>query len=118
LSAPTSTTFNISAGAATKLVFSVQPVNTAVNTNITPAVKVAAVDGLGNIATSFTGSVVIAKEPGSPAGTLTGTLTRTAVAGVATFDDLKIGTANTGFRLRATATGLTLATSALFNITP
>jgi len=50
-------------------------------------------------------------------GTLSGTMAKAAVSGVATFNDIQIDTAGVGYTLNATATGLTLATSASFNIT-
>ena len=40
-----------------------------------------------------------------------------AINGVATFSDLSIDKLGTGYTLRATATGLTQATSLAFNIT-
>src|SRR4029077_9299168 len=51
LGATTSTLFNITAGAATQLSFSVQPSNTVAGAAITPAVQVTALDGQGNTAT-------------------------------------------------------------------
>ena len=54
---------------------------------------------------------------GSPGGaTLGGTTTITAVGGLATFSDLTIDIAGTGFSLAASAPGLTGATSAPFNV--
>src|SRR5262249_29951873 len=50
-------------------------------------------------------------------GTLSGTLTVNAVAGVATFSTLSVDHSGTGYRLAASATGLTGATSNTFNIT-
>ena len=51
------------------------------------------------------------------AGTLSGTASVNAVAGVATFSDINIDNAGIGYTLDATATGLTTATSASFDIT-
>ena len=50
-------------------------------------------------------------------GTLGGTAIRNAVAGLATFADLTINHAGTGYTLTASATGLTGATSTPFNVT-
>jgi len=44
----TSTAFDVSAAAANKLVFTVQPTNTTAGAPITPAVRVAVQDNLGN----------------------------------------------------------------------
>src|SRR5256886_7119447 len=54
-----SATFAITPGAATHLVFSVQPVTTAAGAAITPAVQVTARDALENTATGFTGNVTV-----------------------------------------------------------
>jgi hypothetical protein len=56
---------------------------------LAPALVVTARDAFGNVATGFTGSVTVAVADGQ-APPLGGTLTRTATAGVATFDDLSI----------------------------
>ena len=116
LTGTTSTAFNIIAGAATHLVFTTQPVNTAAGASITPAVVVAAQDGLGNTDLTYTANVVaaIVTNPGS--GSLSGTLTKAAVAGVATFSDLSINLVGVGYTLGATSGALTAATSTAFNV--
>ena len=48
---------------------------------------------------------------------MSGTATVAAVGGIATFSDISINEVNTGYDLIFTATGLTSATSASFNIT-
>src|SRR5205823_2140811 len=110
-----STAFNITAGTATALVFSVEPTNTVAGAAITPAVEVTAQDGNGNTATGFTGSITVAIGTNPSTGTLSGTKTVAAVAGVATFSGLSIDKAGTGYTLTATGAGST--TSAAFNIT-
>ena len=120
LTAATSVAFSVNAGTATRLQFSVQPSSTTAGNTITPAVRVSAVDQLGNL-TSFTGNVTVAigTNGGSPfPGTLSGTLTVAAAAGVATYPTLSIDKAGAGYTLAATAAGLTGATSAAFDITP
>src|SRR5438552_17205556 len=81
LADPTSTAFNITAGAATQLVFTGQPSNTAAGVAITPAVQVTARDGQGNTATGFTGNVTVAIGANPSGGTLAGTGTGGAVGG-------------------------------------
>jgi hypothetical protein len=105
--------------AATHLVFTVQPSTTLPFTTIRPAVQVAAADDLGNTVTTFTGSVTIAIGRNGGLllpGMLSGTKTVTLVNGVATFADLSIDQLGNGYTLRATASGLTGAESASFNI--
>src|SRR5256886_3475189 len=86
----TSAAFNITAGTATQLVFNVQPSNTTAGAAITPAVEVTAQDGNGNTATGFTGNITVAIGTNPSTGTLSGTKTVAAVAGVATFSGLSI----------------------------
>ncbi|HEY7686095.1 MAG TPA: hypothetical protein VH833_08330 [Gemmatimonadales bacterium] len=115
-SGATSGSFNINAGAADLLTVTVQPTNTVAGVNITPAVEVTALDILGNVATSFTANVTVAIGTNPSAGTLSGTKTVAAVAGVATFSTLKIDKAGIGYTLSATATGPTAAVTSSFNI--
>ncbi len=57
---------------------------------------------------NYNGLITIAKASGS--GSITGTLTKQAVAGIATFDDIIFGTTGS-YTLQATAAGLSSATS-------
>lgn len=100
------------------LFFTAQPTSTAAGSVIAPPVAVTAKDQFGNVSTGFSGVVTlaIADNPGS--GTLGGTLSKAAVAGVVTFNDLQIDKAGAGYTLGATATGMTAAKSAPFAITP
>src|SRR5207244_1882187 len=116
LTGATSTAFNISVGAAAKLAFTVQPSNTAAGAAITPAVQVAVQDAQGNTVTTATTSITLAIGTNPASGTLAGTTTVAAVNGVATFSNLSIDKAGTGYTLTASATGLTGATSSAFNV--
>src|SRR3989441_48625 len=116
----TSSPFNITAAPpppATHLGFGVQPSTTQVGVAITPAVTVAALDASGNTVTSFTGAISIAIDNNPAGGTLTGNAPVNAVNGVATFANLTIDKAGTGYTLTATSGTLTQATSNPFNIT-
>ena len=62
-------------------------------------------------------TVTIVSGTGAAGAALTGTTTATAVAGVATFTNLGINTAGTGYQLRFTAASVTEATSTTFAIT-
>jgi len=116
VTAVTSATFDITPGPAAELVFTVQPVGTSNAVPITPAVKVKARDAFGNEATQYTGNVTIAIANNPSAGTLSGTTTLAASAGVATFADLSINNVGTGYTLSAQAAGLASDTSAAFDI--
>ena len=116
LTSATSVAFNIAVGAAAKLVFVQQPSNTVSGAAITPAMTVQIQDSAGNLVNSAA-SVTLAIGANPGAGTLAGTVTVNAVAGVATFSGLSIDKAGTGYTLAATSGALTPATSATFNIT-
>src|SRR5207244_2177655 len=85
---------------------------------VTPAVQVTAQDAQGNTASGFSGSVTGAIGTNPSGGTLSGTTTAAAVAGVGTFSTLSIDKSGTGYTLTSSATGLTGTTSAAFNIEP
>src|SRR6267378_2599679 len=118
LSTATSTSFNITAGTATALVFGTQPSSAIAGHQIAPAVKVRALDALGNLATGFTGNVAIALGSNPGGSTLSGTTPVAAVGGVATFTDLSLNKTAAGYTLTASATGFSAVTSSAFDITP
>jgi hypothetical protein len=99
---------------ATMLAFVKQPSSTPVGSTISPAVQVAVEDSHGNPIIAATNPVTLALVGGSG---LTGTLTSVPVNGVATFSDLSVGTAGTGYTLVATSPSLGSATSTSFSIT-
>ncbi len=118
LVAATSTGFDIDPGAAAKVTFLVQPTPTVAGNTIGPAVQVAIQDALGNTVPSATGTITLAIGTNPGAGTLQGTLVRTPVGGVASFTDLSVNKAGSGYTLVATAGGLASGTSTGFAITP
>jgi len=116
LTGATSSAFNISAGPAAKVVFTVQPSNAAAGAMNTPAVQVTVQDAQGNTVTTATTSITLAIGTNPASGTLSGATTVAALNGVATFSALSLNAAGTGYTLTASATGLTGATSNAFNI--
>src|SRR2546427_7070324 len=111
LNTATSSVSSITPGTATQLPFSQQPVTTVANRLITPAVKVRALDALGNLATSFAGNVSVALGSNPGGATLGGTTPVTAVSGGATFFDLSLNKTGTAYTLTASASGFTTVTS-------
>jgi hypothetical protein len=83
---------------------------------ITPAIQVVALDTLGNTDVNFTGAVTVTLSANPTGAFLDGTRTIAAVSGVASFGDVVVDRAGTGYTLRATASGATAATSNGFNI--
>src|ERR1035441_4922283 len=112
--------FNITLGAAAKLAFTTQPGGGTGGTAWTTQPVVTVQDAGGNTVTTDASTVTVAIGTNAgPGGVLSGTLTKAAVAGVASFSGLglKIDLIGTGYTLAATDGGLTSATSSAFNIT-
>ena len=112
----TSDPITLTAGAASKLAFTTQPSATTAGAAITPAVRVTIQDALGQTASGATNAVTLALGSNPGGGTLSGTTTVNAVNGVATFANLSINNAGTGYTLAASAAGLTGAASTAFNV--
>src|SRR5947209_17457790 len=103
-----------SASGSLKLAFTVQPSNATAGQAIAASVQVTAQDQNGATATSFAGQVTLALGTNPAGGRLSGTATVTAVNGVATFSDLAIDRAATGYTSSAAASSLsTCPTSAV-----
>jgi hypothetical protein len=107
----------VTPAAADHLLFLQQPTDTAAGQTM-GAVVVAVVDQYGNIETGDNSDTITLSIGVNPSGgTFSGTLTVTVVNGVATFTDLSIDLAGTGYTLHATTTGLAGADSGAFSIT-
>src|SRR2546425_4326733 len=104
-------------GLPAQLAFSVQPSNAVSTVAISPAIQVQVQDANGSLMTTATDSITLAIGTNPGGGTLSGTLTVAAVGGVATFSNISIDKAGTGYTLTAAASGLAGATSSAFNIT-
>lgn len=101
---------------ATKVVVTTQPAgSTAAGAPFSLVVSVE--DVSSSVVFGSTANVTVAIGTNPSSGTLSGTLTVAAVAGVATFTGLSINNVGTGYTLVATSPGLTSATSSAFNIT-
>lgn len=107
LNSAVSTAFSL----PTSLVFTVQPVDGQPEVTLDP-IEVTAQDDDGNTDTHFIGSVTLSLHSASGGGELSGTLTETAVAGVASFTNVEISESGT-YTLKAScdASGNNLATS-------
>jgi len=105
---------------ATTLKFIVQPTDVVVNTPIVPAVQVAVQTSTGVTATSSSVQVTLSVEQGTGTNgaATTGTITSAAVNGVATFNNVRVNTVGTAFKLAASAPTLSNGTSTAFNVTP
>src|SRR6185503_12085697 len=120
LTSAASSAFNITFGAAAKLAFTTQPGGGTGGTAWTTQPVVTVQDQFGNTVTTDTSTVTVGiLNDAGPGGTLSGTLTKAAIAGVASFsaNGLKIDKIGTGYTLTATDGSLTSGTSSPFNIT-
>jgi uncharacterized repeat protein (TIGR03803 family) len=100
-------------GAAAKLAFTQQPTNAFAGITISPPVTVAVEDSSENVVTTDNSTVTLSIGSG-PSGALGGTLTATAVSGVATFSNLVLSTPGT-YTLQASDGSLTGTVSNSFN---
>jgi hypothetical protein len=82
------------------------------------AVIVEAQDGAGGVDTSYVGVITLSLAPNPDTASLGGNFSVTAINGVATFSNLTVDKADTGYALLATAASLTAAGSAKFTVTP
>ena len=99
-----------------RLMFTIQPATTHGNQRLVPAVQVAIQDLFGNTITGATGPVRLALGRNPVDRTLSGTTTVSAVAGIASFSDLRIERPGSGYTLVATSGSLRSATSTPFDI--
>jgi uncharacterized repeat protein (TIGR01451 family) len=116
-SIPKTTTITATAAGAARLVFIQQPTSTVAGQAIAPAVSVQVQDAAGNpVHSTAAVTLSILTNPGG--ATLGGTNPVSAVnsTGVATFNDLSLDKAGTGYTLSATSSGLTAATSTAFYV--
>jgi hypothetical protein len=116
LASATSTPFAIVPAAPVRLVFSTQPSDTTAGVVFSPAIQVRLLDAFDNQTTS-PATVTMALGTNAGNGTLSGTTTVAAVAGMATFSTLSVNKAASGYTLLATSGALS-ETSTPFTITP
>jgi subtilase family serine protease len=122
LTSATSSTFTVSPvppviGNPAKLAFSQQPFPVTAGSFISPAITVQVQDSNGNLVTSDTSKVTLGIASGPAGGVLGGTLTVSAVGGIATFSNVALGVAGT-YTLTASDGSLTTATSSSFVVSP
>jgi len=106
-------------GQPATLAFVTQPTSADADSVIAPPIEVEILDPFGNRVTNdnaTTVDIAITTGSGTMGATLSGTTTRQAVAGLVTFDDLRIDVAGAGYTLDASIPSLALATSTPFDI--
>jgi hypothetical protein len=115
LTAVTSGSFALAAGAATKVAITRASVGTTDNVAFTTQPQITIQDASGNtVSSSAVVTATISGGSGGTIGTLIGSTTATASSGVATFTGLGIdGTNGTTYTITYTVSGLTVATAAV-----
>ena len=91
LTTATSNSFTVSAAAASKLAYSVQPSNVTAGVADSPSIVVDVEDQFGNIVTTDSSNVTLSVA-GGPAA-MSGTVTVAASSGIATFSNIKLDAA-------------------------
>jgi len=104
------------AGAAQRLVFSTQPAGGAAGAALATQPTVQVQDDNGNVATTFNGTVSVFLASNPTGATLTGTTVLTFTAGSATFTNLSLNKAGTGYQLLAMSSTLPWALSQTFDV--
>jgi hypothetical protein len=117
LSATTTQAFDVQPSAPVQLAVTAQP-DPLITAGTEFGLTVSAEDGFGNLVPFFVGPVTVALAANSGGGSLGGTLTIAADAGVATFSGLTLTTAGTGYTLQVTSSLLTPGLTSPFNVTP
>jgi hypothetical protein len=100
---------------AAKLKFTTQPAAGTAGSALA-TIKVSVQNAAGNVVAGSTAAVTLKFGSNPGAATLGGTLTVNAVNGVASFSNITVSKAGSGYTLVATASGLTSDTSSAFNI--
>jgi uncharacterized repeat protein (TIGR03803 family) len=113
LTSATSSSFNVSAAAAAKVAYGVQPSSVTAGVAISPPIVVDVEDQFGNIVAGDSSNVTLAIASGG--GSLGGTTTVAASSGVATFSNITLDTAG-AHTLTASDGSLTSATSGGFAV--
>ncbi|HYW32907.1 MAG TPA: hypothetical protein VE869_15510, partial [Gemmatimonas sp.] len=113
---PVTRVFTTAPAAPSELAFLTEPTASTVGFPVTPAVRVAVLDGFGNLITAASTPVTLELAVATAGTQLTGPTTVGAISGIATFSALRVDRPSSTVRLRATAPGLNPAVSAVFAV--
>lgn len=110
--------FKVKPGAPVALAFSTQPSNVTAGQPVAPAITVTLLDRKGNVNSETVRTVALELDSNPGNATLMGSRSALTVEGVATFTDLQLDKAGTGYTLRATSGSLQSAPSTAFDVSP
>ncbi len=116
LAAANTSAITVTPAVATQLVITTQPPAT-VKVNTAFGYQASIEDQYGNVVTTATNTVSVSFANNPTGATLSGTLSVTASAGVASFSGLKINKTGSGYTLKVTSSGLSSAVTNAFNVT-
>jgi hypothetical protein len=116
LTGASSGTFDVTAGLPARLRVATQPTGGEAAGRITPAVQIQVDDAYGNVIQTASPGVTASLTSGPTGAILSGTTAAAGINGTATFSDLLIDRAGTGYVLTFSATGLSPASTVPFNI--
>jgi hypothetical protein len=117
LSTAATPSFNVTPATPAQLVVTTQPAST-ITAGAGFGLAVSIEDAYGNIETTDGGTVSVAVSDGPAGARLGGTVSLSAVNGVATFSRLALNRAGSGYTLQASSAGLTSATTTAFTVNP
>ena len=100
-----------------RLSFATQPGTVAATQPMAPAPCVEVLGAGGQRDTTFAGTVTVLLAANTTGTTLSGTTSVAAVAGLATFGNLRLGAPGSGYRLEAVSPGVQEGSSATFTVT-
>ena len=119
LSIDRSNTFSVTAGAEYGLSFSQQPGGAVSNQQFLQPAIASVVDFYGNLIPSSTASITLSAFLGdSEVVFVSGTPTKNAISGLASFGDVVLSDVGSGYSLRASSSGLVSVSSSAFNVVP
>jgi hypothetical protein len=101
-----------------RVVFLTNPSNAVANSPIPGSIDIGIMDGTGTVRNDATSEVTITIGNNPGGATLSGMTTLNAVHGIASFTNLTLNQAGTGYTLVAASSGLAPDTSSAFNVTP
>src|SRR5438552_2136704 len=110
------TAFNVTPAAANKLVVTTQPAGATAGANLTTQARDKIELNYNNDITTYTSTVTVALNAGT--GPLQGTLSKAAVAGVATFTNLRLDDASDATTLPFSPYTPLFRSATAFNVTP
>lgn len=104
--------------AASQLAFATHPEDIGAGSGFPSALRVEVHDANGHLVAGSQAEITLSLAGGSEGAEILGTSTRTAAGGVASFEDLRVERAGSGYRIEASAIGIASRQSEEFTVSP